>query len=138
MFEIMAETNPAMLAIRVSGKLTKADYAQLNPWLDEQLARHPRPALLVDMHDFHGWDGPGAMLEDARLGIAHRDDLRRIALLGDRRWQSWLTTLFAPFMTAEVRYFDIAQAPEAWAWARGEDGSGRHHESGGGAGAPQQ
>ena len=118
MFEILPDSNPDLLAIRVSGRLTKADYARLNPWLDEQLAQHPRPALLVDMRDFHGWDGPGAMLDDARFGVTHRNDLRRIAMVGDRAWQSWLATLFAPFMGAELRYFDHEQIDEAWAWAR--------------------
>lgn len=41
MFEVLPETDPHLLAIRVGGKLTRQDYARLNPWLDEQLARHP-------------------------------------------------------------------------------------------------
>lgn len=118
MFEVLPDSGPELLAIRVSGTLTKADYARLNPWLDEQLTQHPHPALLVDMRDFHGWDGPGAMLEDARFGLAHREDLRRIAMVGERSWQSWLTTLFSPFMKAELRYFDRDQSDAAWRWAR--------------------
>ena len=106
MFEIMPETDATLLAIRVSGTLSKADYARFNPWLDEQLVRHPRPAMVVDLRGFHGWDGPGAVLEDARLGIAHRGELRRIAMVGGSAWLAWLAALFAPFMKAELRSFD--------------------------------
>lgn len=118
MFEIMTESGPDLLAVRVGGRLTKADYAQLVPWLDEQLARRPHPAMVVDMRDFHGWDGPAALFEDARFGLTHRGDLRRVAMIGEAAWQSWLATLFAPFMTTELRYFDRDQAAQAWAWAR--------------------
>ncbi|GGJ01437.1 SpoIIAA family protein [Neoroseomonas lacus] len=119
MFEIMTESSPELLAIRVSGRLSKADYARIIPWLDEQLARHPHPAMVVDMRDFHGWDGAGALFEDARFGLTHRGDLRRVAMIGDRTWQSWLATLFAPFMKTELRYFERAEVERAWDWARG-------------------
>ena len=71
MFEVLPETDPHLLAIRVGGKLTRQDYARLNPWLDEQLARHPRPAMLVDMRRFEGFEGPGALLDDMRSGVKH-------------------------------------------------------------------
>lgn len=119
MFEIMPASGPGLLAIRVSGVLTKADYDGFSPWLDEQLARHPRPAMLVDLRDFHGWDGPGAIAEDARLGIAHRGDLRRIALVGGSRWVAWLAAAFAPLMKTELRRFDTNEAEAALDWARG-------------------
>ncbi len=44
-----------LLAIRVSGKLTKADYAQLAPTFERLVQQHEKIRLLFDMSDFHGW-----------------------------------------------------------------------------------
>ncbi|MBW6397759.1 STAS/SEC14 domain-containing protein [Roseomonas sp. HJA6] len=118
MFEVLPESSPDLLAIRVSGRLSREDYARLNPWLDEQLVHNPRPAFLIDMRDFQGWDGPGAMLDDARTGIAHWNDLGRMAILGDQPWVAWTVSLFAPLMKAEMRYFGPDQAEDAWRWTR--------------------
>ncbi|WP_119422110.1 STAS/SEC14 domain-containing protein [Desertibaculum subflavum] len=119
MYEVMPESDGDLLAIKVRGKLAKSDYARLRPWLDQQLAVHPRPSLLVLMQDFEGWSGAGALVEDLRLDAAHYRDLRRIAMVGDSRWQEWMTWLAKPFTAAEVRYFDRADLTSARAWARG-------------------
>lgn len=118
MFEVLPESEPGLLAIRVAGKLSKEDYARFNPWLDEQLARSPQPAILVDMRDFEGFDGPGALLEDVRSGLAHWNDLGRMAVLGDHPWVAWMVALVAPLTRTEIRYFGPDRAEEAWAWAR--------------------
>lgn len=118
MFEVLPETDPHLLAIRVGGKLTRQDYARLNPWLDEQLARHPRPTMLVDMRRFEGFEGPGALLDDMRSGVKHWGDVGRVAILADHPWVAWMVSLMSPLMRAEMRYFGPDQEAEAWAWAR--------------------
>lgn len=119
MYEVMSETDGDLLAIRVQGKLGKDDYARLRPWLDRQLAAHPCPSLIVVMEDFEGWSGAGALLEDLKLDAAHYNDLRRIAMVGDSRWQEWMAWLAKPFTAAEVRYFDRTDLAAAQSWARG-------------------
>jgi hypothetical protein len=117
MFEVMPESGGDLLAIKVQGQLDKSDYARLRPWLDQQLAAHASPSLLVVMEDFAGWHGIGALVEDLKLDAAHYRDLRRIAMVGDSRWQEWMAWLAKPFTAAEVRYFDRADLPAARAWA---------------------
>lgn len=118
MFEVLPESGPDLLAIRVRGRLSREDYARLNPWLDEELVRNPRPAMLVDMRGFEGFEGPGALLDDMRSGVRHWNDLGRMALLGDHPWVAWMVSLVAPLMRAEIRYFGPDQQEAAWAWAR--------------------
>lgn len=118
MYEVMPESTKEVLALRVSGRLDKADYAHLHPWLHERLAENPCPAILVVMEDLHGWDSAGALIEDARLDIAHQNDVRRIAMVGERAWQKWMTLITIPFAKAEIRYFDLAELGVARAWAR--------------------
>jgi hypothetical protein len=125
MYEVLPESDSNLLAIKVRGKLTQADYAGLRPWMDRELARHPSPSLLVVMEDFEGWAGVGALIEDLKLDAAHYSDLRRIAMVGDTRWQEWMAWLAKPFTAAEVRYFDRTALPAARTWARAGDHDGR-------------
>ena len=117
-FETIADPTPGLLAIRVSGKLDKADYARLRPWLDEQLLAHRCPSLLVLMEDSHGWENAGALAEDTKIDMAHHDDVRRVAMVGDRAWQKCMTAISAPFASAELRYFRQDELESARDWAQ--------------------
>jgi hypothetical protein len=117
MYEIMPETTPEVLAIRIKGSLDKADYERLGPWLDARLAEHAHPAMLFVMDDFEGWDSLGALIEDVKLDIKHHDDLSRVAIVGDRAWQKWMTWLGKPFTSAELRYFERDDLDAARVWA---------------------
>jgi hypothetical protein len=118
MYEIMPDSGPDLLAIRVTGKLDKSDYERLHPWLHERLAEHSCPSVLVVMDEFKGWESSGALIEDAKLDLAHHDDVRRVAMVGDRAWEKWMTLLTAPFIKAEMRYFDLDDLDAAREWAR--------------------
>jgi hypothetical protein len=62
--------------------------------------------LLVELHDFEGWTA-GALWEDTKFAAKHFKDIKRLAVIGEYRWQKVLTTFFKPFTAAEVRYFDL-------------------------------
>lgn len=104
-----------MLVVRVSGTLHKADYEQFVPAFERYLQQHGRLRLLFDMTDFHGWDA-GAAWEDAKFGVHHFADIDRLAMVGEARWQHGMAIFCKPFTTAEVRYFDHADAAAARAW----------------------
>ncbi|MBU1313121.1 MAG: STAS/SEC14 domain-containing protein [Alphaproteobacteria bacterium] len=118
MYQIMTETDIRVLAIRVRGTLNKADYDGLHSWLDDQLQRRPRPSVLVVMEDFEGWESISALLEDGKIDLVHQDDVQRVAMVGDKRWQKWMTVASQPLSKATIRYFDVDEIDAARAWLR--------------------
>jgi hypothetical protein len=42
--------------------------------------------------------------------------MERIAVVGDKKWESWMATLCKPFTMAKVRYFEASEIDAAWAW----------------------
>lgn len=104
-----------LFEINVSGKLSKEDYANFITEAEQRIQHHGPLRLLVKMHDFHGW-GAGALWEDVKFDVKHFNDIERIAVIGETWWQEWMTTLFRPFTTAEVRYFEPDQADQAHIW----------------------
>lgn len=104
-----------VLEVRLSGRLTGEDYERFVPELERLIREQGKLRLLVRMHDFHGWS-LGALWEDLKFDIKHFADIERLALVGERKWESGMATFCKPFTKAEIRYFDEAQEAEAVNW----------------------
>ncbi len=119
MYELLPQTEGNVLGVRVSGTVTGDDYERFRPVIDARVREHGAVRLLIHMHDFDGWDDLEAMWEDAKLDAAHYADVERLAMVGEERWQDWVTRLTDLLVPGDVRYFDEADLDEAWAWVRG-------------------
>ena len=115
-----------VLAIDLTGKLVKEDYADFVPAVERLVQQRGKIRILMTMHDFHGWT-TGALWEDTKFATHHFRDIERIAMVGEKKWQEWMAAFCKPFTTAEVRYFDKAETEKARAWLE---------ETAGGAGSP--
>ncbi|HEU0207588.1 MAG TPA: STAS/SEC14 domain-containing protein [Candidatus Udaeobacter sp.] len=113
----LSSINGEFVAVEVSGKLTQQDYDELIPSWKATIARHGKMRLLFIMHDFHGW-GPRAAWDDFRFDLRHRSQVERVAMVGEKKWQEWMTKIASWFVDADVRYFDISQHAEAEQWVR--------------------
>jgi hypothetical protein len=105
-----------VLEVTASGKLTDEDYQQrFIPEIERLTKQHGKIRLLFEMTQFHGWE-PKAAWDDLKLNIKHHHDIERVAMVGEKRWQHWLTEFAKPFTGAKVRYFDRTEADQARAW----------------------
>ncbi len=112
------KTYGRVMEIHLNGTLTKEDYARFVPDTEEMIRQHEKINMLIIMDDFHGWDA-GALWEDIKWNAKHFNHVERIAVVGDQKWQKWMTGFCKPFTTAKVRYFDHGQMPEARGWLGG-------------------
>jgi len=113
--QLSVESGGKILAVHVTGKLAREDYAHFVPEFERLLRQHGKLRLLFDMTGFHGWDA-GAAWEDFKFGVGHYDDIERIAMVGDKKWHHGMAVLCKPFTTADVRYFDRLEAAAARTW----------------------
>ena len=79
-----------LVTVEVSGKLTQEDYEELVPSWRAVIARHGKMRLLFVMHDFHGWEAHAAW-DDLRFDVKHAGQVERIAMVGEKKWQDWMT-----------------------------------------------
>lgn len=118
MIEPLATGDSRVLAFRLSGTLTDDDYRVFVPAVEEELDKAAGPAkMLVILEDFHGWT-PKAIWDDIVLTTHHFHDLQRIAVVGESRWERWMTIVCRPFTGAKIRYFDADEEQGAWEWVR--------------------
>ena len=104
-----------VLEIRLSGKLTSADYEHFVPSIEGLIKEHGKLRLFVVLHDFHGWT-MGAMWEDMKFDYKHFHDIERLAIVGERKWEAGMAAFCKPFTSAKIQYFDQSKAAEAQAW----------------------
>ena len=104
-----------VLAVHVSGKLAKADYEHFVPEFERLIRQHGKLSVLFEMTDFHGWEA-GALWEDTKFAIKHFDDIEKLAMVGEERWQHGMATFCKPFTKATIQYFEHGKAAAALTW----------------------
>lgn len=115
MVEIQELAGGKVLAVKMSGKLAKADYERFVPEAERLIRQHGKIRVLCEMHDFHGWE-LGALWEDLKFDWKHFRDIERLAMVGDSRWEKGMAAFCKPFTTAKIKYFDQSQIDQARAW----------------------
>lgn len=115
MITALPRSSGKTLGFKMSGTLHDEDYRHFQPIVEKALESHRKVRLLAHFEDFHGWD-LHALWDDIRFSTQHCTDIERIALVGDRKWESWMAKVCKPFTLAKIEYFDVANIDAAWAW----------------------
>lgn len=115
MHQFLPETQADLVALELSGKLDAAEYKDILPVVEAAIQRYGKVRLLWEMTDFEGWT-LGGLWEDGQFDVRHQGSFSKIAMIGDKKWQQWMTQSMKPFTTAEVRYFESGYRADALAW----------------------
>ena len=113
--ELQTQGDARTMTVRLSGKLSKEDYNAFVPEVERLIQQHGKIRLLVEMHDFHGWDA-GALWEDVKFDLKHFNDVERIAFVGDKKWHKGMAVFCKPFTTAKIGYFEHERIDDARRW----------------------
>jgi len=118
MLEHIQPTSQNLIAVKAIGKIEDADYKTvLTPAVDKIVAEQGKARLVLEIGpEFEGFTAHAA-LDDAALGLEHWCDFEKIALVTDHAWIKGTVRAFAPFMPAQVKFFDLTRRAEALAWA---------------------
>ncbi len=119
MIEFFPESAGSTLGVRATGTLTGEDYETvLIPRLDKMFAEFGRLRILFYMDEgFAGWD-LGAAWDDAAIGLKHRADFEKIAVVGGPGWVAWCIRLSAFLISGQIKVFPKDQLQDAWNWAK--------------------
>jgi hypothetical protein len=112
------EVREKVLEVHVTGKLSRQDYETFVADTERLIKQYGKIRVLMVMHDFHGWDA-GALWEDIKWDAKHFNEIERVAIAGEKKWQGWPAAFCKPFTGAMVRYFDHEKIDEARAWVKG-------------------
>ncbi len=117
MLTIMSSSHDNIVGVQGTGKVTDQDYQQvLIPQLENVLKNHDKARFMYYLDDnFAGWE-LGAMWEDTKFGMRHKNDFDKIAVVGGPKWVAWGTKLIGHFMEGQVKTFPPEELQSAWNW----------------------
>ena len=104
-----------VLTLTASGKLTKKDYEQLLPQLEDMFDRHGTLRFYIRLDNISGIDA-GALWDEIKFDYKHKNQFGKTAIVGDSKWEEWTTTFSRMFFDCEMRFFYTDKAIEAWKW----------------------
>ena len=110
------ELGGSTLEVALLGKLETNAYEGFSDVVGDFVARHERIKLLLDLTEFDGWQGLGALGEHLSLLRDHYRAPTRVAVLGESTWQRLAERVVSRFIEAQAQYFDAAQRAEAEQW----------------------
>ncbi len=117
MFQIIPVNENRIVAVKVIGKLNDEDLEKFTDLLEQQIAENGPLSLLIELENFHGWDAEAAWT-DFMFITEHENDFQRIAIIGEKRWEHWMTALGNAFTATEIRFFKRDELLVAWDWLR--------------------
>jgi hypothetical protein len=119
--EKLSESAGPVVGYKIVGKVTVADYEQLNPEVQALVDQYDDDVcVLLDFQEFAGEEAK-AWLPDMKFGHRFHDKIARMAVVGDKRWEKWMTSLVDPFYAKDAKFFHPEETDKAWAWLREED-----------------
>ena len=119
MIEVMPESQGNVIGVKFSGKITAREYEEtIIPRLEAVLKEHGKARFMYVLDEGFTGAEAGAMWDDTKLGIKHRHDFEKLAMVGGAKWMEWLTQLCAKFISGETKTFPLDQLQEAWDWLK--------------------
>jgi len=117
MIEKLRESAGNVIGFKLIGDITKADYEVLVPEVEALVQQGEKARLLLDMTEFN-WEKVEAWGADLKFGHDFHNKVEKMAIVGDKKWDQWLTNLAAPFYAREVKYYHSDDIERAWDWLR--------------------
>jgi hypothetical protein len=115
MITILPESDGALMCIKLSGKLTDAEYKNLIPQVESIIEEFGKIKFYINMLDFDGWEWRVAW-DDFAFGIKHWNSFEKLAIVGDTRWVELAALVGAKITKADVKFFGSSQESEALTW----------------------
>lgn len=123
MFKKMSESDGNVLGYQVIGDISKEDYTALVAEVQTIIDAQGSVRMLLDMEQFKS-EKASAWGSDLNFGRTYRKLIEKMAIVGDKKWESWMTKLVEPFYAREAKYFHTADIDEAWRWLKEDGDSG--------------
>ena len=103
--------------ITLSGLLTWAEFQTFLTQVETgNVFASGKVRILIQLENFAGWE-PGDQWGDVSFFFRHDQDIERIAVVGEPRWQDEMQVfLFADYRQAEARFFAETDLELARAW----------------------
>lgn len=117
MFEILPESDGNVIGARVGENISGDECKILAQHIEELISVHQRVRLLLDLSACNHVD-PAAAWEEFVMGVKHWNDLERIAIVGDAKWNAVAAHTLNRIAYGDAEHFSADEIVGAWVWIR--------------------
>ena len=117
MIEKMAESSGNVLGYKFTGTVTVDDFKKMEPEVEALVLKEGNVRILFNLTGFK-WEKIDALVADLKFGHKFHEKIQKLAVIGDKTWEKWITQLAFRFYAKEARYFTSADTAKAWSWLR--------------------
>ncbi len=119
MIKKLAESSGNVVGYKAVGVITASDYLKLEPEVRDLVEKEGNINMLIDLTDFE-WEKLEAWLQDLEFGYEFHKKIRKLAIVGNRTWEKWISHLARPFYAQNVKFFHTDDIERAWTWLKGD------------------
>lgn len=117
MLEKLSQSSGNILGYKAIGTITKEDYTHLTRDVEALMQQEGSIRLLLDLEAFKT-EEIKAWGADLKFGREFRKKIAKMAIVGDKKWQKWLTAIVDPFYAREAEFFHADEREAAWEWLK--------------------
>jgi len=117
MIQKLAESSGNVVGYKAIGVITASDYLKLEPEVRDLVEMEGNVNMLIDMTEFK-WEKLGAWLQDFKFGYEFHNKIQKMAIVGDKTWEKWMSHLAKPFYARNAKFFPPEDMQKAWTWLR--------------------
>lgn len=113
----IAKGDHSTLHVLADGQLSTDDYVDFVTRIEWFLAGQDGPVdMLIELGpDFGGWN-LDTLFRDKTFSLTAAGSIRRIAIVGDQRWEDWATGALYAKLAADIRFFLTTSKLDASHW----------------------
>ena len=106
-----------VLGFEVEGTISQSSFEELLGEVRRATDRFGAARLLIRVHGWPTGETP-TLGERLRFAKEHLGGIERYAVVGDSRVVEYLTTMADAFVDMDLRFFEVDEEEQAWAWVR--------------------
>ena len=73
--------------------------------------------MLLDLRRFKR-EEIEAWVSDLKFGLTYHDKIDKLAIVGDKEWEKWITVRSEPFYSKNAKFFYSEDIDTAWKWLK--------------------
>jgi len=115
---IHLDQQDGQVTMALIGRLDPQVYRRIEDDLAQVFSQQPALRLLLDLRQFDGWQGLGAVTQHVALLHHVAGVPGQVAIIADKRWQQGAQRLLGAFSRAETRCIDGDHLHQAQQWLK--------------------
>ena len=127
MLQLLDFTQKNIIATKANDLLGINDYEKIHPLIHNIINTGKKVRWYFEMDDClisnstGFWEDGIIEVNYGKMKFTHSEDIEKIAIVGNKKWEKWMRSVMKPFIKARVMYFDLSDRGTAMEWIMNQE-----------------